>query len=149
MRIKEKMAVENGISHIHHIDVRFSEVDSLHIVWHGNYIKYMEDGREAFGRAFGISYLDVKAHGYTIPIVKIACEFKKPLKYGEKAIIKTTFIKTEAAKIIFYSHIYNEKDELVASGETIQIFLDEKNELCLQAPDFYNEWKKSIFETQV
>ena len=32
--------------------VRFSEVDSMHIVWHGNYIKYLEDGREGFGNAF-------------------------------------------------------------------------------------------------
>ena len=149
MRSKEKVAIENGITHIHNIDVRFSEVDSLHIVWHGNYIKYMEDGREAFGRTYGISYLDVKAHGYTIPIVKINCEFKKPLKYGEKAIIKTTFINTEAAKIIFYSHIYNENEELVACGETIQIFLDDKNELCLQTPEFYNRWKQTIFAINV
>ena len=29
--------------------VRFSEVDSMKIVWHGEYIRYFEDGREAFG----------------------------------------------------------------------------------------------------
>jgi len=29
--------------------IRFSEVDSMGVVWHGNYIKYFEDGREAFG----------------------------------------------------------------------------------------------------
>ncbi len=28
--------------------VRFSEVDSLRIVWHGNYLKYFEDGRDAW-----------------------------------------------------------------------------------------------------
>ena len=35
------------------IIVRFSEVDSMRIVWHGNYLKYFEDGRESFeiGRA--------------------------------------------------------------------------------------------------
>ena len=41
------------------ITVRFSETDPLGIVWHGNYIKYFEDGREAFGRKYRISYLDV------------------------------------------------------------------------------------------
>lgn len=29
--------------------VRFSEVDSMQIVWHGEYVRYFEDGREAFG----------------------------------------------------------------------------------------------------
>lgn len=42
------------------IRVRFVETDPLGIVWHGNYIQYFEDGREAFGRHHGISYLDQK-----------------------------------------------------------------------------------------
>ena len=46
------------------ITVRFSETDPLGIVWHGNYIKYFEDGREAFGRKYGISYLNVEREGY-------------------------------------------------------------------------------------
>ena len=41
------------------IRVRFNETDPLGIVWHGYYITYFEDGREAFGRQHGISYLDV------------------------------------------------------------------------------------------
>ena len=31
-------------------DIRFSEVDSMGVVWHGNYAKYFEDAREEFGR---------------------------------------------------------------------------------------------------
>ena len=42
------------------IRVRFNETDPLGIVWHGNYIKYFEEGREAFGRKYGLSYLDVQ-----------------------------------------------------------------------------------------
>lgn len=37
--------------------VRFDEVDSLGIVWHGHYVKYLEDGREAWGRKYGLTYL--------------------------------------------------------------------------------------------
>ncbi len=144
MRLKDIKALPKGPTHSITIDVRFSEVDSLHIVWHGNYIKYMEDGREAFGRMYGISYLDIKKKGYTIPIVKINCEYKKPLKYGEKATINTTFIHTDAAKIIFLTEIFNEAMELVACGETIQIFMDDQNELCLEVPEFYHQWKKQL-----
>ena len=28
------------------IDIRFSEVDSMGVVWHGSFVKYLEDGRE-------------------------------------------------------------------------------------------------------
>ena len=41
------------------IRVRFNETDPLGIVWHGNYLKYFEDGREAFGKEFGMEYLDM------------------------------------------------------------------------------------------
>ena len=36
------------------IGIRFNEVDALGIVWHGNYVKYFEDGREAFGEKFDL-----------------------------------------------------------------------------------------------
>ena len=35
------------------VQVRFSEVDSIKMVWHGHYMTYMEDAREAFGRKYG------------------------------------------------------------------------------------------------
>jgi acyl-CoA thioester hydrolase len=39
--------------------VRFSEVDSLRIVWHGHYLKYFEDGRDAWGAEFGRDFLEI------------------------------------------------------------------------------------------
>ena len=62
------------------IRVRFNETDPLGIVWHGYYINYFEDGREAFGRQHGISYLDGFDSGYTTPIVKSVCEHKFSLR---------------------------------------------------------------------
>ena len=126
------------------IRVRFSETDPLGIVWHGNYIIYFEDGREAFGKAFGLSYLDVKANGYVTPIVKSSCEHKLPLTYGEMAIIKTTFVDTLAAKLIFKYTIHNVKGAVVCIGETVQVFLDENNELSLTVPPFFETWKRKM-----
>lgn len=126
------------------IRVRFTETDPLGIVWHGNYIQYFEDGREAFGRAHGISYLDQQSFGYTSPIVKSSCEHKLPLRYGDIATIKTTFINSPAAKMIFRYEIFNPENRLVCVGETIQVFLDQKGELCLTNPEFFQQWKSKV-----
>lgn len=126
------------------IRVRFTETDPLGIVWHGNYIQYFEDGREAFGREHGISYLEQKAFGFTSPIVKSVCEHKLPLRYGDVAIIKTTFIPCAAAKMIFRYKIYDPNNNLVCTGETIQVFLDEKGDLSLTNPPFFNTWKQKM-----
>lgn len=128
------------------VRVRFNETDPLGIVWHGNYISYFEDGREAFGRAHGISYLDQKKHGYASPIIKSSCEHKLPLKYGEVAKIKTTFVNSPAAKMIFKFEILNQKNKVVCTGETVQVFVDNcgKGELCLTNPPFFEKWKQKV-----
>lgn len=126
------------------IRVRFNETDPLGIVWHGNYITYFEDGREALGKTHGISYLDVKKQGYTTPIIKSTCEHKLPLKYGDIAKIKTTFVDSLAAKMIFYYTIYNPAGEVVCIGETTQVFVDDNGDLSLTFPQFFIDWKQKM-----
>ena len=125
------------------IVVRFSEVDSMKIVWHGNYLKYFEDGRESFGLKYNIGYLDVYKHHIMIPIVKVSCDYKKPLEYGDTAIVETRFINSEAAKILFEYQIFRKSDnELVATGSSMQVFLTPERELLLTSPQFFIDWKK-------
>lgn len=125
------------------VRVRFSEVDTLRIVWHGNYIKYIEDGREAFGREYGLGYLDYMNNNLLTPIVKVNVDYKYPLYYGDTAIIETTYVYTEAAKIVFDYKIYRQSDNvLVATANTIQVFLNTERELLLTTPLFFENWKR-------
>ncbi|MEI7663899.1 MAG: acyl-CoA thioesterase [Bacteroidota bacterium] len=125
------------------ISIRFSEVDSMRIVWHGNYLKYFEDGRESFGLKYTLGYMDVYKHEVVIPLVKINCDYKKPLEYGDTAIVETRYVPTEAAKILFEYTIYRKKDmEIAATGSSMQVFLTPQGELLLTAPDFFSAWKK-------
>ena len=132
------------ISFINEIRVRFVETDPLGIVWHGNYIQYFEDGREAFGRHHGISYLDQKEHGFTTPIVKSSSEHRLPLRYGDVATIKTIYVDSPAAKMIFRYEIYNPKGQLVCTGKTVQVFVEIDGELSLLIPEFFKQWKIKV-----
>ncbi|MEI7596275.1 MAG: acyl-CoA thioesterase [Bacteroidota bacterium] len=123
--------------------VRFSEVDSMVVVWHGNYVKYLEDGREAFGREFDLGYYDVYNEGLMIPIVKLDLNYKRNTKYGEKILIVTEFVNTDAAKIVFDYKIYRTSDnQLVLTARSTQAFIDKDGDLQLTNPAFYLEWKK-------
>lgn len=134
------------ISHTSKVRVRFVETDPLGIVWHGNYIQYFEDGREDFGRHHGISYLDQKTYGFATPVIKSATEHKRPLRYGDVATIKTIFVDNPAAKMVFKYEIYNQDNELVCTGETIQVFVDKigEGDLWLNAPEFFLDWKRKV-----
>ena len=63
------------------IKVRFSEIDSMQIVWHGEYVRYFEDGREAFGKRYGLDYMSIYREGYVVPIVDLTCQFKQPKSF--------------------------------------------------------------------
>ena len=124
--------------------VRFSEVDSMQVVWHGEYVRYFEDGREAFGRKYpGVGYMDFYANGYTAPIVDIQLQYISPLTVNEVAVIETHFIDTPAAKLCFEYIIHRQSDgALVARGSSVQVFVDSDGNMCLNTPTFFDEWKK-------
>jgi acyl-CoA thioester hydrolase len=139
----EDMLEPNILTNRTQTTVRFSEIDSLGIVWHGNYIQYFEDGREAFGREFGLSYMDVFQAGFVTPIVQLHINYKRSLSYGESVIIETTYQDDLAARIIFNYRILRSSDYVVlATGSTVQSFLDLERALVLTIPLFFLEWKK-------
>lgn len=124
--------------------VKFSEVDSLGIVWHGNYISFFEEGREAFGRKHGLDYLEIKRNQFTTPIVDVKCNYKLPLKYGDIYTIRTSIIDHPAAKIVLQYEIYNEDEKLICEGQTTQVFVDLEGKMMLYKPQFFEQWKEKV-----
>lgn len=125
------------------IEIRFSEVDMMQVVWHGAYALYFEDAREAFGAKYCLSYMGYVDHGYFAPIVEQTIHYKKPIRYGMKPRIDIIYRPTEAAKIVFDYEIYDTEDEsLIATGHSVQVFMDMKYNLVWENPEFYLEWKR-------
>jgi acyl-CoA thioester hydrolase len=124
--------------------IRFNEADPLGIVWHGHYVRYFEDGREAFGEKYGLRYLDIFEKGFTVPVVNVQCDYKRSLRYGDRVIVETRYVDDLAAKIKFEYILTNPATgEIVAKGSSVQVFLDkETSSLQLIAPPFFSEWKK-------
>jgi acyl-CoA thioester hydrolase len=125
--------------------IRFNEADPLGIVWHGHYVQYFEDGREAFGEKYGLRYLDIFEKGYSVPVVNIQCDYKRSLRYGDRVVVETKYVDDMAAKIKFEYILTNPATgEIVAKGSSVQVFLDkETSSLQLITPAFFSEWKKT------
>lgn len=126
------------------VRVRLNETDALGIVWHGHYLSYFEDGREAFGMQYGIGNHDIFSQNLMAPMVKCTCDFKASLTYGDQVIIETRFINTPAAKIIFRYSLYRTDGKIAATGETVQVFTDPQGELVLYPPPFFENWKQKF-----
>lgn len=132
---------------LHHsteLEVKFSEADPLGIVWHGHYIRYFEDAREAFGETYGIKYLDFYRNNIIVPIVSIQCDYKRVLRYGHKIRLETTYKDSLAAKLLFDYTIYDvATEEKIATGSSVQVFMERESlDLMLTIPKFMEDWKK-------
>ena len=124
-------------------DIRFSEVDSMNVVWHGSYPLYFEDAREEFGRKYKLEYLRIAEFGYYAPLVDLEFHYRKPLLYPMKPRIDIIYHPTEAAKIIFDYEIYDTAtEELMAHGRSVQVFMDKDYRLVWTNPDFSQEWNR-------
>ena len=141
MKVMER---ESTLSAVKPFEIRFSEVDSMGVVWHGHYAKYFEDAREEFGRKYDLGYLMMYAKGYFEPLVELSFKYKHPLIYGMRPEIEVVYRPTLAAKIIFDYEIRDrETKEVFATGHSVQVFMDKNTyELVLSSPDFYEEWKQ-------
>lgn len=124
-------------------DIRFSEVDSMNIVWHGSYPLYFEDAREEFGKKYGLGYMTIFSNGYYAPLVELSFKYKKPLLYEMQPVIVITYVPTESAKLVFNYEIIDERDGTVlATGKSVQVFMDKNYQLVWENPRFYQDWKK-------
>lgn len=126
---------------------RFSEVDSMNIVWHGSYPLYFEDAREAFGAKYGLGYMLIFENGFYAPLVELSFQYKRPITYDMECRVEITYRPTDAAKIVFDYEIYDVKENLLrAVGHSVQVFMDKNYQLCWTNPEFYEKWKAKWLE---
>ena len=133
------------------LDIRFSEVDSMNVVWHGSYMLYFEDARELFGEQYDLTYMGYVRHGYYAPMVEMNIQWKKPIRYGMRPRIDIIYRPTVAAKVVFDYEIHDTADEsLIATAHSVQVFMDLNYQLVLYSPKFYEEWQQrwNVFESE-
>ena len=69
----------------HKIEVKvfYEDTDCLGIVYHANYLKYMERGRSEFISASGKPIQEYNQEGYNFAVYEMKIKFKKPGKLGD------------------------------------------------------------------
>lgn len=101
------------------IKVPFFDLDPMNVVWHGNYIKYMEIARCDLFRKLKYTYDDMKNDGIMYPIAKMDMKYIKSAKFDEDLIVECILKELEPAIIIKYN-IYS-NDEKIFTSNTMQI----------------------------
>lgn len=126
--------------------IHYALTDQMGVVYYGHYAQFYEIGRTEAIRQIGFTYKEIEAMGIIMPVVDMHSRFLRPAKYDDLITIKTLVKEMPAHhKIIFHSEIYNEKDELLNTGDTTLFFIDAGTMKRCEMPELLKEKLKGYF----
>lgn len=116
------------------LEVPFHDVDSLQVVWHGWYVKYMEVGRTALLRARRIDAADMRALGYRFYVTETHLRHVGPATYGDRLRVTSWFTEIEN-KLGISCLIDNLRTgSRCALGSSVLVTTDADGLLCYETP---------------
>lgn len=118
--------------------VRYAETDQMGIVYHANYLIWMEVGRVEYCRAAGIRYRDLERdEGILLAVVEAKCRYISPALYDEEVIVRTGIAQAHPRVLRFaYEMLEASTGRALAEGETKHIFCD-RDRRPMKLPEKY------------
>ena len=99
------------------IEIRYAETDQMGVVYHANYVIWLELGRTQLIHDLGFSVTTFEEDGYLSPVMNINVSYKAAMRYGEKAIIRT-WVKSQDRLRTVYAYEILHTDGTVAATAT-------------------------------
>lgn len=118
-----------------YITVQFYDLDPMNVVWHGNYVKYLETARCDLLSKLGYDYNSMREDNVAYPVVKMDMKFMKPCVFNQKIKVETVVEEIEPCLIIKYTISDVETGAKLFKAKTMQICInDVTNESIYSAP---------------
>ncbi|WP_339615825.1 thioesterase family protein [uncultured Gilvimarinus sp.] len=128
--------------------VPFYDVDSMDIVWHGNYLKYFEDARCALLDKIAYNYTAMRESGYGFPVVDVRLKYVKPATFNRTIRVDATLVESDVRLKIDYRIIDIATDTVLTKGYSIQVAVArDTGEMCFTLPDIFRQ-KLRVFAGQ-
>lgn len=122
--------------------VPFFDVDAMHIVWHGNYVKYLEMARCDFLASIGYDYNEMGKQGFSWPIVRMDFKYIKPAVFGQTIRIEMAIVEIESCLRIDYTIFDDATNIKLTQASTTQAAVSlATGQLQYQTPD---SWLQAV-----
>lgn len=99
------------------IEIRYAETDQMGVVYHANYLVWMEIGRTKLIEDLGFTYAGLEADGYLSPVTDLSIKYKAAMRYGASAKIRT-WIESHGKLRTTYGYEILHADGTVAATAT-------------------------------
>jgi acyl-CoA thioester hydrolase len=117
------------------MQVQFFDLDPMEIVWHGNYVKYLEVVRCALLDKIGYNYVEMKESGYAWPIIDMHLRYAAPATFGQVIRLRAEIVEWENRLKIDYLISDAASGRRLNKASTIQVAVDmATKEMCFVSP---------------
>jgi acyl-CoA thioester hydrolase len=119
------------------VRVRYAETDQMGVVYHANYLVWMEIGRVELCRAHGVNYREMEqSDGVLLVVAEVHCRYIAPARYDEEIAVRTSVAESNRRLIRFEYQIVNAATgQLLAEGFTRHVFCGRDMRPRKLAPD--------------
>lgn len=125
------------------VEVRYAETDQMGVVYHANYLVWMELGRTSFIQELGFNYAEMEKDGIISPVLDIQASYKKPLRYGETATVKTWVEEYDGFRTKYGYEILNEQGEIAVLGLSSHVCVKKENFRPISVKRLYPDWHEA------
>jgi acyl-CoA thioester hydrolase len=115
------------------IRVRVADTDLMGVVYNGNFLVWFEIGRTELLRDLGLTYAEVEARGYSLPVTEARFRARKPAHYDDKVVVETRLGSLRTREVRFLYRIHRGEDLLV-EGETTHVPVCHRNGAAVSIP---------------
>ena len=97
--------------------VYFEDTDSGGVVYHANYLKFMERARTEWLRSLGLNQIKLKQEDKVMFVVrKIDIQYKIPARFNDELLIQTDCVKNTDYSIILKQNILRD-EQIITEGK--------------------------------
>ncbi|CAM3727329.1 YbgC/FadM family acyl-CoA thioesterase [Aeromicrobium ponti] len=125
------------------VEVRYAETDQMGVVYHANYLIWMELGRTQIIKDLGFSYAEMEQDGIISPVLDIQASYKKPLRYGQIATIKTWIEEYDGFRVSYGYEIFNDEGELAVTGSSKHVCVKKDSFRPISIKKKYPDWHEA------
>ena len=118
--------------------VPFFDVDSMDVVWHGHYVKYLEVARCALLDEIGHNYTQMKASGYVWPVIDLQLRYVQASRFGQRLQVRADLIEWQNRLRIHYLIQDAASGQRITRASSTQVAVKIANgEMQLVSPDVF------------
>ena len=117
------------------IKAQFFDLDPMNIVWHGNYARFLEQGRCDLLDRLEFNYTRMQEAGFAFPIVEMRLKYVAPIRFRQEFVVTTTLMEYENRLRCDYVIRDGASGTVLTRARTIQVAVRiDTGELCLESP---------------